>query len=778
MTRNEHPAARVERALEAADVALGAGDLDRAMRELQGAALVATAGPVRRELRVSLLRAKAWCHLLHDEPQQAQEALAMALELARVEAALAEPVRAARVEMALMAGEVRRAKRWLAEQGRERRATLLAEARLELWRGDLAQTERILQAAEQAPGGRTRLTPPTAALRALVAIWEGRPEQARMLYEGVATGPENPHWNLVHVLTWRLLWVTTGDARYLEFATGLAEQLRFARPGAPTLPGLRAAAAAQHAFLLAMGGHLALATEAAAEALGLLGALTLPEWPRAAILHDVALVFRDAGQDELYQRTLDMWAETHQGDWASRMVVVSGPRGRGALGAAAPAADGATRGHGSSLISEAALRVIEARKDPYRALLRTLADELGASGAVWVDSQERELGRVGTALHRTGTTAADDDDGDPVTLAAGSADRITFFDVREAAVGRLDSGEMERLVAAVRSVAESARVTAKLRDALEVAEARRGAAVDALERNRRGGAAALLGGRFQGVAGRSPLIGAALDRLAALGRTTMPIMVEGPMGSGRRHLARALAADLGGNPDQVPMVDATLLTLDGAVATLERLEAQAGAGVWVVGNAGQLGPDAASWLIQRAHAAGRRGRLVVTLDASEGGPIAGALRTTFAASSVALCGLDERLEDLPVLIDALAVALGHRAEDIGTGARAVLARKAWPGHVAELRSMLAHGLVRASGKALTPEHLEGTLADEEAASMSEGLDLGYHDAVKSFRRRLLRYALETTGGNRTRAARMLGVQRTYFMRLIRDLGADDIPPAA
>ena len=80
-------------------------------------------------------------------------------------------------------------------------------------------------------------------------------------------------------------------------------------------------------------------------------------------------------------------------------------------------------------------------------------------------------------------------------------------------------------------------------------------------------------------------------------------------------------------------------------------------------------------------------------------------------------------------------------------------------------------------RSILPEHLEADAEQEEAALLSEGVDLGYHDAVRSFRRRLLRHALSTTGGNRTRAARLLGVQRTYFMRLIRDLGADDIPPA-
>ena len=45
--------------------------------------------------------------------------------------------------------------------------------------------------------------------------------------------------------------------------------------------------------------------------------------------------------------------------------------------------------------------------------------------------------------------------------------------------------------------------------------------------------------------------------------------------------------------------------------------------------------------------------------------------------------------------------------------------------------------------------------------------LGYHDAVREFRRQLLTNTLLAHGGNRTRAAQALRLQRTYLLRLIR-----------
>lgn len=43
----------------------------------------------------------------------------------------------------------------------------------------------------------------------------------------------------------------------------------------------------------------------------------------------------------------------------------------------------------------------------------------------------------------------------------------------------------------------------------------------------------------------------------------------------------------------------------------------------------------------------------------------------------------------------------------------------------------------------------------------------YQKEVEAFRRQLIQSALEANDGNRTHAARALGLQRTYLLRLIR-----------
>jgi hypothetical protein len=54
--------------------------------------------------------------------------------------------------------------------------------------------------------------------------------------------------------------------------------------------------------------------------------------------------------------------------------------------------------------------------------------------------------------------------------------------------------------------------------------------------------------------------------------------------------------------------------------------------------------------------------------------------------------------------------------------------------------------------------------------------VGYHGAVSEFKRRLIEATLCQLGGNRTRAAMALGLQRTYLLRLIREFGVDVPPP--
>ena len=63
----------------------------------------------------------------------------------------------------------------------------------------------------------------------------------------------------------------------------------------------------------------------------------------------------------------------------------------------------------------------------------------------------------------------------------------------------------------------------------------------------------------------------------------------------------------------------------------------------------------------------------------------------------------------------------------------------------------------------------------EPTAATEG-PFGYHGAVCDFKRRLIEATLHQMRGNRTHTARALGLQRTYLLRLIRELGVAAPPP--
>jgi|WetSurMetagenome_2_1015567.scaffolds.fasta_scaffold00350_4 two-component system, NtrC family, response regulator AtoC len=109
-------------------------------------------------------------------------------------------------------------------------------------------------------------------------------------------------------------------------------------------------------------------------------------------------------------------------------------------------------------------------------------------------------------------------------------------------------------------------------------------------------------------------------------------------------------------------------------------------------------------------------------------------------------------------------------------AEARLLRYHWPGNVRELRNILERAIILAPGEVLTVEHLPPELQDSTVArnddptkttSMplpAEGLRL------EEVERDLVRQAIESTGGNQVRAARLLGISRDALRNRMKKFG--------
>jgi DNA-binding NtrC family response regulator len=136
-------------------------------------------------------------------------------------------------------------------------------------------------------------------------------------------------------------------------------------------------------------------------------------------------------------------------------------------------------------------------------------------------------------------------------------------------------------------------------------------------------------------------------------------------------------------------------------------------------------------------------------------------------------GLDERLEDLPLLCDHFAREVGKRPDDLSTATRALLARRAYPGQVAELRAAIRGAAGRAGHGLVQPEHFERAQLDRPTDQSGEDpLALGLREATRQLQRQLVQRALEATTGHLGRAADLLGVPKPQLEKLAQSLGVD------
>jgi transcriptional regulator with PAS, ATPase and Fis domain len=100
-------------------------------------------------------------------------------------------------------------------------------------------------------------------------------------------------------------------------------------------------------------------------------------------------------------------------------------------------------------------------------------------------------------------------------------------------------------------------------------------------------------------------------------------------------------------------------------------------------------------------------------------------------------------------------------------AAAILLSHRWPGNVRELQNALCQAVALAEpGGAVSAELLPASVRQDGRAAGAGG---DYRSRVAAHRRRLVREALERSGGNRSRAARDLGVSRQALLYLMKEL---------
>ncbi|HEU5251687.1 MAG TPA: sigma 54-interacting transcriptional regulator, partial [Thermoanaerobaculia bacterium] len=140
---------------------------------------------------------------------------------------------------------------------------------------------------------------------------------------------------------------------------------------------------------------------------------------------------------------------------------------------------------------------------------------------------------------------------------------------------------------------------------------------------------------------------------------------------------------------------------------------------------------------------------------------------------IALPPLRDRGRDAVILarhfLDRYAAEFGRGPLRFTPEAQAALLVHQWPGNVRELQNAICQAAALAEpGGAVSAELFPPTIRRASRPAAAAGGD--YRTRIAAHRRRLVREALERTGGNRSRAARELGLSRQALLYLMKELG--------
>src|SRR5437660_3828211 len=134
--------------------------------------------------------------------------------------------------------------------------------------------------------------------------------------------------------------------------------------------------------------------------------------------------------------------------------------------------------------------------------------------------------------------------------------------------------------------------------------------------------------------------------------------------------------------------------------------------------------------------------------------------------------LRERTEEIPQLAEFFLRKYCREAKKpgirISPKAMKMLTAYSWPGNVRELQNAIERAVVLKTGEMLTPEDFSLQPMDI-TPEQSELMNRPFHEAVERHKREIIRRALALAGGNQTKAAERLGLQRTYLARLIKQM---------
>jgi Nif-specific regulatory protein len=309
---------------------------------------------------------------------------------------------------------------------------------------------------------------------------------------------------------------------------------------------------------------------------------------------------------------------------------------------------------------------------------------------------------------------------------------------------------------------------------------------------------------FGNLVGRSEAMQRVFHLIQKVAASELPVLIQGESGTGKELVARAIHFNgprkrriiLSENCAAIPetLLESELFghvrgSFTGAERDRQGLFEQADGGTLFLDEVGDMSPGMQARLLRALEAGEIRrvgGNRAIKVDVRviaathrdlskevEAGSFREDLYYRLQVLAIDIPPLRERVEDIPILIDhfleRIARERGRERPRIDPGLRALLERYSWPGNVRQLENVLQRLVLLAGEALITRSELDsdaslretllgGRSPEEEIFS----LDRGARDQ--------LRRALEAAGGNRERAAALLGISRATIYRKIKQYG--------
>jgi two-component system response regulator HydG len=135
--------------------------------------------------------------------------------------------------------------------------------------------------------------------------------------------------------------------------------------------------------------------------------------------------------------------------------------------------------------------------------------------------------------------------------------------------------------------------------------------------------------------------------------------------------------------------------------------------------------------------------------------------------------LRERGDDIPLLAEhflgRLAAARGEPAKTLSSAALAIIQGYAWPGNVRELENALERAVVLTAGKTIEPDALPARITQAKSEPLVADRPAA-NPTLDAIERAYILWVLQNEGGNKTRAAEVLGIDPSTLHRKLARYG--------